>query len=95
MCLLEYAQDTAVTRVQAQLQYVLSASGQFALPPASSNENQSHAGLDGAGPQYILPRVLQTDVEHKGSQPFSYLDFMQQRYKCGYSQHKKAFPRFL
>lgn len=85
--LLEYAQDTAMTRVKAQLQlqYVLSASGQFVLPLASSNRNQSHAGLDGAGPQYILPRVLQTDVERKGSQPFSYLDFMQQRYKRGYS----------
>lgn len=48
-CLLEYAQDTATTQAQAQLQYMLSASGQFALPLASSNENQPHAEVDGSG----------------------------------------------
>lgn len=62
-CLLEYAQATAVTRVQAPPQHVLSASGQFALPPASSNEGQ--VGQCGA-PVYS-PRVVQTGAERKGS----------------------------
>lgn len=54
MGLLEYAAAPATTRAQAQLQYELSASGPFALPPASPDENQSRAGLDSAGRQYIL-----------------------------------------
>lgn len=58
---------TAMTRVQAQPQYVLSAPGQSALPLATSNKTQSHTGLGGAGTQHVLPRVLQADTKHEGS----------------------------